>query len=77
MTRRSEKPARTRRHVWIDDEDWEKITQHFSASIGTSAAVRAMLKAVLKGIEERAAQKGRPVSPAGVSEIIDLAQRTE
>jgi hypothetical protein len=55
MTRRSERP-KTRRHIWVFDEDWEWICQYYAVKdLTPGLVVRELLhKFVLKRKDEQA-----------------------
>lgn len=52
-------PDRTRRHIWVDDDDWDWVCSTFEGKLTPSAAVRTILKKFRKGIEARAEQRAR------------------
>lgn len=54
--------AKTRRHIWIFDEDWDKIGQLYGDSLGHSKAVQSILRAFLKKIESKAERTGKAIS---------------
>lgn len=54
--------AKTRRHIWIYDEDWEKIGQLYGDSLGHSGAVQSILRAFLKKIESKAERGGKAIT---------------
>jgi hypothetical protein len=45
--------GRHRRHVWIDDDDWDWICMTFEGKMTPSHAIRTILKKFRKGIESR------------------------
>lgn len=53
----------TRRHIWIDDDTWERINQFYGDSLGPSAAIREILKAFVKKIEAKAESAGKAIIP--------------
>ena len=53
--------AKTRRHIWIYDDDWEKIGQLYGDNLGHSGAVQSILRAFLKKIESKAERSGKSV----------------
>lgn len=58
--------GRTRRHIWVDDDDWQWVCSTFEGKLTPSAAVRTILKKFRKGIEARAEAGARrpPVDAA-------------
>jgi len=64
MPRNSE--AKTRRHIWMYDEDWDKIGQLFGDSLGHSGAVQSIIRAFLKKIESKAERNGKALSTEGM-----------
>jgi hypothetical protein len=71
--------AMTRRHVWIDDADWEWITETFGSNLGTSKAIRMMIKTFRRGVESRAGQGARrpQIDASAQAEIEALASQVE
>lgn len=61
MKRNSE--AMTRRHIWVDDDSWEKLNEHYGDTIGPSAAIRKIVKAFLTTLEAKAQRKGTALPP--------------
>lgn len=68
MTRRGVDKM-TRRHIWIDDDVWERIGQFYGDSLGQSAAIRAILKAFVRKIESKAEGHGKNISPIDMEEL--------
>lgn len=66
--RRSE-VAKSRHHIWIEDEIWEKLGEHYGETIGISGAVNKILGAFLKSLESRAEQRGKPQPPAALEDL--------
>ncbi len=42
-----------RKHIWVDKENWRWVQETFGATIGTSAAVRLMMKKFREGVEAK------------------------
>lgn len=59
----------SRRHVWLDDEDWEEITTLYGDTIGVSAAIRTMVRAFLVKVREEAARKSRPLPTTDLADF--------
>jgi len=55
--------AMTRRHIWIDDETWDKLIEHYEDTLGPSAAIRKILKAFFVSLEAKAQRKGTAQPP--------------
>lgn len=68
MSRRKDEKW-TRRHVWLDDDDWEEVTRLYGDTIGVSAAIRTMIRAFLIKVREEAAKKARPLPSTDLSDI--------
>lgn len=64
--------ARTRRHIWIDDDDWEALETYYGDSLGQSAVIRAMIKAMLAKIRSQAEQKGKPLKAIMLEELGEI-----
>ena len=60
---RKREEAQSRRHIWMGDDDWEQLVEHFGDTIGPSAAIRQIVKAFLVKVREEAAKKGKPLPP--------------
>lgn len=58
---RSEAPM-TRRHIWIEDEQWLWLRERFGGSIGVSMGIRMILAKFKSAIEAKAAERARPAS---------------
>lgn len=66
--RRSEVP-KARHHIWIENDIWDKLGEHYSDSIGISGAINKILGAFLKSLEAKAELAGRPQKPADLEEL--------
>lgn len=60
MVKRSNE-AKTRRHIWMADDDWERIGQIYGDSLGHSGAIQAIVRAFLKKLESQAERGGKPL----------------
>ncbi len=68
--------GRTRRHIWINDDQWEFLRIHYEDSIGTSAAIRAILQSFISNLQSRVDLKSKAISPLTIEEITnDAADR--
>lgn len=50
-----------RRHVYMDDEQWEKLKFYFEGNIGISAAIRTILKSYLAKLDAKANANAKPI----------------
>jgi hypothetical protein len=74
MTSRRDGEPRTRRHIWIDDDDWQWITSRWGSrdSIGVSKAIRLIIKTFRRNAEAAAgASAKRP--QVDISAEVDAA----
>lgn len=50
----------TRRHIWLQDDIWEKIDLYYGETLGKSKAINKILAAFLANLESRAAGTSSP-----------------
>ena len=55
-----------RRHVWIDDDQWDWLGERFEGNIGRSKAIRMIIEKFRKTIEAKAAQSARPAQELSI-----------
>lgn len=53
--------AMTRRHIWMADDDYAEIERLFGNTIGTSDAIRRMVRVWLKAAQARVEGASKPV----------------
>jgi hypothetical protein len=59
-----------RKHLWLSRQDWERTEMYFGRNMGTSRAIRVMMKQFLDGIEAKARQSAtRPRVELELDEI--------
>ena len=56
MARNEDEPL-VRKHVWLSQRDWERTEMYFANNLGTSKALRVMMRSFLNGIEAKASAK--------------------
>lgn len=72
MSKPPSSKSMTRSHIWLYDEDIERLHKYFGQNIGFSRAARNIINSYLNNIEAKAmAQHGvESISPQGLDELI-------
>lgn len=62
-----------RKHIWMYQDDWDFLEQTFGApgQIGTSAAIRLMVRKYINQLRERGAGVAQPVKTDTVDTLIE------
>lgn len=68
-------PSRmTRRHIWLDDEVWEKIDLYYGESLGKSKAINKILAAFIANLESRAATSSSSATSLSLEDLNEPTQ---
>lgn len=64
---KKERASISRRHIYLFDDDWDFVTQHFDASVGVSTCIREVLHTWVEGVRAKIeAGKATPAQSAVV-----------
>lgn len=58
-----------RKHVWMSEEDWNWIEESYGNTLGTSKAVRLMIKNFRKAVKDKALAGAKSIS-TGATAIV-------
>lgn len=61
---------KTRRHVHIDDDDWEWLSATFASQLGISRAIRLIIKSYRQRILEQQETSNVPRPPVDIEHLI-------